>query len=176
MARPPGHPVKTLAELELKRIPEDRRLYELDGVGTLRLEGLIWPAATAEAGQSSWRIERQGFWKRVQRATDAAGTPVGEFKPRGLRGGGPLHWTEQEFELRRASGWRDRYALVDGGRELAILDGKGWGKRPVTITVHDPEAVDPGLLLFAAYVSRGLAEDKRKAGSGATAGAASAGS
>lgn len=172
MPRPAGHPVKTLADLELKRIPDDRRLFELDGVGTLRLEGLIRPAATVEAGQSSWRIERQGFWKRIQRATDAAGTPVGEFKPRNKRGGGALHWTEQEFELRRASGWRDRYALVDGGRELAVLDGKGWGKRPVTITVHDPQAVDPGLLLFATYVARGLSEDRRKAAGGAPAGAA----
>jgi hypothetical protein len=164
-----------MAELELKRAPDDRRLYELDGVGTLRIEG-IWPkAATAEDGKSSWRIERRGFWKRVMRATDAAGTPIGEFTPRGRRGGGPLHWTDHEFELRRASGWRDRYALVDEDRELAVLDGKGWGKGPVPITVHDPEAVDPGLLLFATYVVHGLGDDKSRPAA-APAGAASAGS
>jgi hypothetical protein len=53
---------------------------------------------------------------------------------------------------------------------LAILDGKGWGQRPVKVTVDDAGAVEPGLLLFAAFVVRGLAED-----AGASAGAAASG-
>jgi hypothetical protein len=67
--------------------------------------------------------------------------------------------------------WKERYALADGARELAVLDGKGWGKRPVKVSLEDPGAVDPGLLLFCAYVVRGLAED-----AGATAGAGAAAS
>ena len=63
------------------------------------------------------------------------------------------------WNLRPASAWRSRYALADGERELAVLDGKGWGKRPVAIVVDDLRAIDPGLLLFAAFVVRGLAED-----------------
>jgi hypothetical protein len=61
--------------------------------------------------------------------------------------------------------------LADGERELAVLDGKSWGRRPVKVTVDDSDAVDPGLLLFAAFVVRGLAED---AGGAAGAGAATA--
>jgi len=38
-----------MAELELKRAPNQRRLYLLEGVGTLRLEGFGSRAATAEA-------------------------------------------------------------------------------------------------------------------------------
>jgi len=64
----------------------------------------------------------------------------------------------------------------DGVRVLRasrpILDGKGWGRRPVKVTVDDAEALEPGLLLFAAFVVRGLAEDS---GGAAGAGAASSG-
>ena len=62
-------------------------------------------------------------------------------------------------ELRPASKWRERYALADGDHELAVFDGKGWGRRPVAVSVDDPGALDPGLLLFTAFVVRGLAED-----------------
>ena len=44
-------------------------------------------------------------------------------------------------------------------QELAVFDGKGWGRRPVEVVVEDSAAVEPGLLLFAAFVVRGLAED-----------------
>ena len=57
------------------------------------------------------------------------------------------------------SAWRERYALADGDAELALLDGKGWGRRPVAVEVDDSGTLDPGLMLFAAFVVRGLAED-----------------
>jgi hypothetical protein len=106
--------------------------------------------------------------RRVIQATDAAGTAVGEFEPRALRRGGTLRWAGRELALRPASHWRERYALADGDHELAILDGKGWGRRPVKVTVDDPEAVEPGLLLFAVFVVRGLAEDAGAAAQAAT--------
>lgn len=165
------HPAEAMGDLELKRAPGDRRLYALDGVGTLRL-GFASRTATAEADAASWRIGRRGFWRRAIEATDAAGVAVGEFEPRGLRRGGTLRWAGRALTLRPASHWRERYALADGDRELATFDGKGWGRRPVTITVDDPGAVEPGLMLFAAFVVRGLAED---AGAAASASTSSAG-
>jgi hypothetical protein len=107
----------------------------------------------------------------AHRATEGVGSAVGEFQPRDLRRGGTLRWAGSEFAVRPASSWRDRYALADGDRELAILDGKSWGRRPVKITLDDPAAVDAGLLLFAAFVVRGLAED---AGAASAAGASAA--
>ena len=163
--------VETMADLELKRTPHDRRLYALEGVGTLRLQGLASRTAIADAGDTSWRIARRGFWQRGIEATDAAGRVVGEFEPRSLRRGGAVRWADREFELRPASNWRERYALADHDRELAVLDGKGWGKRPVKVTVDDPAAVEPGLLLFATFIVRGLAED---AGSTAAVGGTTA--
>ena len=163
-----------MADLELTRSRDDRRLYELAGLGTLRLEGLFSRRATAEAGGVAWSLHRVGFWRTAIDATDAAGTVVGTFDPRALKRGGTLTWGARELALRPASAWRDRYALADGDREIAVLDGRSWGKRPVTITVDDPAAVDPGLLLFAAYVVRSLAEDSASAAGGAAAGATAA--
>jgi hypothetical protein len=147
-------------DLELTRVPGQRRLYALDGVGTLRLEGLTSRRAAAETGSGDrWRFAQRGFWGRAVEATDALGVVVGEFEPRTFKRGGIVRWQGRELALQPASAWRERYALADRTQELAVLDGKGWGKRPVTVTVDDDSAVEPGLLLFAAFVVRGLAED-----------------
>ena len=155
--------------IELKRTEEDRKLYALEGVGTLRLEGLGGRMATAEAGAESWHLTRRGFWRRTIQATDRTDSVVGEFEPRSLRRGGALRWAGRELELRPASKWRERYALANGERELAVFDGKGWGRRPVEVRVDDPATVEPGLLLFAAFVVRGLAEDASSVAGGAAA-------
>lgn len=147
-----------MPELELTRTPGDRRLYALDGVGTLRLEGLVSRAAAAEAGGARWRFARR-VWSRRAEATDSLGSVVGEFKPGTFRRGGTVRWGDRELSLRPASAWRERYALVEGDRELALLDAKGRGRRPVKVTVADAGAVEPGLLLFATFVARGLSED-----------------
>jgi hypothetical protein len=146
-------------ELELTRSREDRKLYVLVGVGTLRLRGWTSRGATAEVDGRSWEIGRRGIFVPVTEAFDAAGSVVGAFRGRTLRRGGTVRWGARELGLRPASTWRSRYALVDGERELAVLDGKGWGKRPVAIVVDDLGALDPALLLFAVYVVRNLAED-----------------
>ncbi len=162
-----------MADLELRRTPQDRRLYEIEGVGTLRLEGFGARRATAQAGEGGWEIARRGFLRGTVEATDAAGVAEGSFEGRALRRGGTLRWRDRELTLRPASMWRERYALADGDRELAVLDGRSWGKRPVRITIDDPAGIEPGLLLFAAFVVRGLAEDGGAA-SGAAAGAVAA--
>ena len=61
--------------------------------------------------------------------------------------------------------------LADGDRELAVLDARSWGGRPVGITVGEPGRVEPGLLLFAAFAVRRLAEDASSAAGGAAAAA-----
>jgi hypothetical protein len=158
-----------MAELELTRQPGDRSQYVLAGVGTLRLLGFAKRSAVAEAGGESWQIGRPTFFGQQIVATDVKGTAIGEFEPRTFRRGGTMRWAGRELSLRPASSWRERYALADGDRELAVLDGKGWGKRPVKVIVDEAEAVEPGLLLFASFVVRGLAETAN-----ATAGAGAA--
>jgi hypothetical protein len=113
--------------------------------------------AIATAGRTSWRFERR-FWSRGATATDDGGAMCGEFEPRTLRRGGTLRWNDRELALRPASSFRERYALADGDREVALFDGKSWGKRPVKVTLEE-DSLDPGLVLFAAWIVRGLAED-----------------
>ena len=122
-----------MTELELIRTPGDRRRYALEEIGTIHLEGLFARSANAEAGSDHWQFVRSGFWQRVMQATHATGNVVGEFRPRNLRRGGTLEWAGRELTLRPASSWRERYALADGDEELVVLDGKSWGRRPVSV-------------------------------------------
>ena len=159
-------PSSLVADLELTRAQGDRRRYDLDGVGTLHLQGFFSRTAVAEAGGDRWRFTSAGVFQPRLTATDAAGSTVGEFEPRTIRRGGALRWKGRELALQPASTLRERYALAEADSELAFFEGKGWGRRPVRVTVDDFAALDAGLLLFAAFVVRRLAED---AGSSAAA-------
>ncbi|MDP1848606.1 MAG: hypothetical protein Q8K79_12505 [Solirubrobacteraceae bacterium] len=159
-----------MTEYALTRSSGDRRRYELAGFGTLRLGGWASRWATAEAGDQRWGFARRGIFRSVIQATDPAGSVVGRFQGRSLKRGGVLNWNGHEYVLKPDSMWRERYALLDGDRRLALLEGKGWGKRPVRVDVDDT-TIDAGLLLFAAFVVRALAEDASSAaGAGAAGG------
>jgi hypothetical protein len=154
-------------ELELVRAKGDRRHYTLADVGSLRLEGLFGRNASAEAGGQRWSF-RRSVWSRAIEATDQAGQSVGAFRGRLLSSGGAVAWGPREYVLRKASMWHERYALTDGERELALFDVKTWGRRPVFVRVEAPAEVEPGLLLFTAFVVRAAADDNSNAAAGAT--------
>jgi hypothetical protein len=158
-----------MVELELTRSPDDRRLYRVGALGSLRLGGFFARSATGEAGGVRWTFRRRGILGRRIEASDASGALAGAYDARGVRRGGTLHWGGRELVLRPASAWRERYALVAGEREIAILDGKGWGRRPVAVRIDDPSSLDPGLLLFAVFVVHVLAEDAGGSAGGAAA-------
>jgi len=143
----------------------------LEGAGTLGLEAAFSRLAVAEAGDQRWEIarrpERRRFARRgdlivVITATDASGTVAGEFQGRARIRGGMLRWGAHDLTLRSSSRWRPRYALFGGELELATIEGKGWGKRPVKLTIVDEVSVKPGLLLFAAFVVGALTEDAQR--------------
>jgi hypothetical protein len=157
-----------MADLELTRDAADKRRYVLDGVGALRLEGFARRRATIEAAGRTWQAAETGFWRRTVALTDAAGTTVAEFEPRKMRSGGTLRLGARELQIAPASSWRSRWALRDGERELAVLEAKTWGKRPVVVKVEDVAAVEPHVLLFAAFVARRMAEDAEAAAASVT--------
>ena len=158
-----------MTELALTRSPGDHRRFELDGVGVLRLGGWASRWATAEVGEQRWGLARRGIFRPRIEATDPAGNVVGTFAGRSLKRGGTLLWEGHEYVLRPDSRWTERYALFGGEERIALLEGNGWGKRPVRVDVDD-HAIDPALLLFTAFVVRALAEDAT-ASSGGAAGA-----
>jgi hypothetical protein len=152
-----------VADLELVRDPDDRRRYVLEGVGSLRLEGFGGRRATIDAAGRSWQAAPVGFWKQRVEATDAAGAPAAAFEPHRLRRGGVLRVGPRELQIAPASRWKDRYALQDGERDLAVVEAKGWGKRPVRVTIDDPAAVEPMVLLLVVFLARRMAEDSSAA-------------
>jgi len=152
-------PFAGMTHLELTRTPEDRHVYALGAIGTLRLSGWGSRAATAEAGERRWEIAGRGIFAQVLEARDASGTVVGDFKGRTLARGGTLNWGGRELALRHSGIFRQRFALCDGERELATIEGSGWGKRPVRIDVDDTVEIVAGLLLFAAYVVNQIVKD-----------------
>jgi hypothetical protein len=146
-----------MPELQLTR--RERRSFEIAGLGTLRF-AFGSRSAEADAVGKTWRFTRPGFWGRRAEATDATGLGVGEFERGGvLHRGGTIRWGRRELALRPASAWRERYALADRDVELAVFDGKSWGRRPVTVSLDDLGSLEPGLVLFTAFVVRGLAQD-----------------
>jgi hypothetical protein len=146
-------------DLELTRDREDRRRYVLEGVGSLRLEGFASRRATIEADGRTWEAAPAGFWRRGTVATDAAGQTVAEFEPGRIRAGGTLRVGARELKIAPANRWKHRYALKDGDTELALLEAKAWGTRSVRVAVGDHAAVEPLVLLLAAFLARRLAED-----------------
>jgi hypothetical protein len=145
--------------VRLTRTPEDRRTYVVRGVGTLRLSGWGSRTATAEGGGLSWQITHRGIWQPVFQAADAAGDIVGDFRGRTLHHGGVLQWSDRELDLRPHGVRCERYALVEDRHKLATIEStRGWGRRRATITVDDPDGIDPGLLLFAVFVVTTLAQ------------------
>jgi hypothetical protein len=109
-----------MPDLQLARNPDDRRLYDLQGVGSIRVGGVFSRGATAtEHGGASWSFDRPSLWRRTIEACDAAGAVVGSFDPRTVRRGGALTWRGRGFELRPASAWKERYALAEDAATVA---------------------------------------------------------
>jgi hypothetical protein len=148
----------SFATLQLTPIPGDRRLYALDGVGTLRLTGWASRTATADAGGPAWQMTYRGLLQPVIQATDAAGAIAGEFRARTLHRGGPLRWADRELLVRPDSLWRERYVVVEDDRRLATIEAKGWTRQPVNLRVDGAAELEPGLLLFAVFVVGTLAQ------------------
>lgn len=147
-----------MRETELTCDPADGALWVLPGVGTLGRTGRISRAATAEAGERSWdaralwlgpdrlhRIRRDGRRRRrAERPVDAPG--------------GDAAWAGRDFTLRPDRQRRVGYVLLDDERRLALMTAKREGRRPLDVAIEDP-AVDPGLLLFVAFIVQAYSDE-----------------
>jgi hypothetical protein len=140
-------------ELELRRLPNERNIYQLGDVGVVRRNKAGWRSVLAQAGDRQWTFAVSGMWTTRVHAIDHTGTVVGQYLPRAFRGGGSLRWYDQGLALRPISNWRQRYALNDHGHDIVTVDARAGGRRPVTMAVLDPGLAHPGLLLFTAVLA-----------------------
>jgi hypothetical protein len=95
-------------------------------------------------------------------ARDPAGVIAGRFDRRAFFGGGTLRWHGRALLIRRDSLVPRTYVLMEEGRRLAVIDGRGWRNRPLNVAVLCSPGIDAGLLLFASFVAQALAEDARR--------------
>lgn len=174
-----------MTEIDLTHSRAERKRFDLGAVGSLRYEGLLASRAVATAADgAAWRFGPDGARRAV--ATTAGGAPAGAYDASDPRDG-RLTWAGEELSVRPVRGRRARWTLHGAdGRELAALEGRGTGTRPATITLPaaldpagadptslDPAApaadpadrpppapapLDPGLLLFLAFLVRKLAK------------------
>ncbi len=148
-----------MREVELQRSPEDRRLYEIEGVGWLR--SASWLSLRGEAGGvgstvAEWAFEPRGWTGGQAEAIDRrSGLPIGGYqRTRTFSEDGEVTWGGRVHELGRVSRWRSRFQLSDGHATLLVLDVRGYGSRPVTLRVDAALDGQPGLVLFASWLGR----------------------
>ena len=160
-----------MEEIEFIRAADDRRTYELGTIGSLRLNGWFMRSATARAGGDSFLFERASWFSSAVDAKDDRDRMIGAFRPRRLRRGGAFTWRETEFNLCPVTPLRQRYQLVEGERDLASIEARGWWgwgtRRPLNMQVLE-RGLDPGLLLFVAFIVRTLADKSDSAAGSAS--------
>lgn len=146
-----------MREVELRRSPADRRLFEAQGVGWLRTAS--WLSQRGEAGAAGsttaeWAFEPRGWTGARAEAIDRrSGLPIGGYRRTGtFSQDGEVTWGGRVHGLGRASRWRQRFRLVDGRATLLELDVRGYGRRPVTLRVDPALEGQPGLVLFACWL------------------------
>lgn len=125
-------PRNPMPVLELTRTPNDRRLYSLSGIGTVRLEGLFSNSATVEEGTHSWHLNRRGFWQRVIEATDASGASAGQFVPRDIRRGGTLRWEVASSRCAQSARYASATysASATSSSSMARAGAADWSRSP----------------------------------------------
>ena len=135
--------------------------YALPGVGILRVEGggwgrrPGWTGAIASAGSASWRFVGVGVMdatatELVDKLLMVTGNVIGEFQYRGRA----LRWAGRELQFSSPFfSLREHYVLADGERMLAQVEARiRRSHRPISIKVGSAAALEPGLLLFVAFL------------------------
>jgi hypothetical protein len=160
-----------VADLVLTRT--DKRLYSLDGVGTLSPREGVLERGDGPGGREELALRLPRMVPPAHRGDRRDGPADRTFESnRGFRRGGTVRWERRDFTLQSRSTWKaQRFALLEGDRDMAVFEGRAYDRRPVTVSI-EPGALDAGLLLFVAFVVRGLVLDAFVAvGSAAAAGA-----
>lgn len=156
-----------VTELVLTREGADRTLFELPGVGLLRVGGYFGGAgATLTVDGVTWQCFRDATLSMRFAAKDASGRIVGRFERSRFRAStGKLEWAGRSYGLPAAALWTPEFKLTKDGALLAELKARPSGATPVTVRLHAPET-PKAALLFAAYVAREIGKGSGGSSSG----------
>lgn len=158
-----------MAERQLMRAADDRRRYDLEGLGSLRKAN--WYSHDHQARTPdgrSWLFRKRGVVGARSEASQPNGVVVGLTEQRRIfNHGGGLQWYGQRYEVVSDSVWKTRYILRGPRGDLVSVESKGWGKRPATLRLLRPDDIDHGLLLYFTWLVNTFASDD---GSAAVAG------
>ena len=147
-----------MTQVELLQDPGDEDRWVLPGVGSFLRTGRVSRAATAEAGGRRWSIKRVGLVRAGFTASDETGAVVGEIRNRISGRNDRLRWAGRDLRLVDDGPRLWGYALYDGEHRLALMTPKRRGKRQLDVVIEDP-SVDPGLLLFQAFIVQAYEDD-----------------
>jgi hypothetical protein len=158
-----------MGDLVLSRSVEDRRRFDLEGVGSLRRVGLFSRTTLLfpSGGEPLTAQSRVGLSGGAE-ALAPGGEVVGEFTSQALLGhGGEIAWRGRWLDLRSGTVLISRYVLRDGDTTLLEVQARGWGESPADVTIG-AEPVDPGLVLFVLWLTQGFVDHDAGATTAAT--------
>ncbi len=146
-----------MREVRLRRSGDDRRRYEIGGVGWLRSAGWLTQkadAGTGAAAEPEWTFEPRGWTGGKAEALDRRSSlPVGGYhRAKALSHAGSVSWASRTYDLARTRGWRQRYLLSLDAQSVIALEVKGYGKQPVRLSISPTLADEPGLVLFTCWL------------------------
>jgi hypothetical protein len=142
----------------LLQSPDDRRRYDLEGVGSIRRMSLFSRTALLIPVEGEpLTAQSRGLLSGESEAVAAGGGEVGEYThPDLLTRSGRIGWRGRELRLRTRPVLVSSYELREDDATLLAVQATGWGHPPAQVTVHD--ASDPGLLLFALWLAQGFVD------------------
>ncbi|MDR7253407.1 hypothetical protein J2X46_002392 [Nocardioides sp. BE266] len=159
-----------MGDLVLRQSSEDRRRYDVEGIGSIRRMSLFSRTALLlPVDGEPLTAQSRGLLSGEAEAVTPKGEVVGAFtRPDLLTRGGEIAWHGRRLRLRTTPVLVSRYSLRDGETTLLDLQATGWGTSPAQLTVH--EATDPGLVLFVLWLAQGFVDhDSGRGRTGAAA-------
>lgn len=147
-----------MRQLALQRSADDRRRYEIAGVGWLRGAGRLTQRAAAGrvVGATEWEFEPRG-WTGGRAEALAAGTGalIGDYRrASAFSHRGEVGWGPTQLRIASDGRWGHLYALSVGEVPVLRLRVHALGGRRVTLDVDAAWEREPGLVLFACWLGQ----------------------
>jgi hypothetical protein len=144
-----------MTELKLIRDPDDNRAYVLPTFGRVRLPHTPWGEVVIEVQGAAERRVSGGkprlhpIWQAAEPDRGAVAT-LEYHDRRIICGERELVMNSEGATLLKGPG---PWVVSEQGREIVSFTRRDWGRRPVTVTIMDEQAIrsEPRLILLAAW-------------------------